>query len=284
MSRIFLSLFGADVHRKRGIILILLSGIVISMYCICAMLGVAVSEYETAKTWNDYTTLIVNPGEVHATENSKMIQLLDRTNDEDIQNVIYLTRYKNGIYVIGWDGTQQTQWFPHSSGRFFTEEEIKTGEKLAYVSEGYQTYDKSKEIELAGEIYQVIGVGWMVTYNFSSMIPDESKVHLFTEETPYDNPGSGKTREEYFKFIIIPVSCYLENYQPDQILVQISHADTRKMKEYKKILENEVPGIQVCLPARTAEVRLEEKTVVYIRKSLVLSIVAGLTLLQLVIQ
>ena len=134
------------------------------------------------------------------------------------------------------------------------------------------------------ETYQVIGVGWMVSYNFTSMVPDESRVRLFTEPTPYDDGSSGKTREQYFKFIILPAVCYLRNFEPDQILIQINNADNKKLNEYKGKLEKVFPEAQVCLPKQTPEVELKEKTLLYIRRSLILSLIAGLTLFQLVIQ
>ncbi|MBO4888600.1 MAG: ABC transporter permease [Firmicutes bacterium] len=284
MNHIFLSFLWADIHRKKGLLLILLVGIIVTMYCICEMLGIAVSEYEMAKNWSDYSSLIVNPGDEQSTEIRRMNQLLDRAGNEEIANIIYLTKSENGLYIVGWDGTEQTRWFPHSSGRFFTEEEVLEGEKVAYVSEQYQKDDRSKEIKIGDDLYTVIGVGWMGTFNFNSMIPDESKVHLFTEETPYDDPNTGRLREEYFRFIVIPASCYLESFEPDQILIQFNDADNKKLKTYKKTLKKEFPKMQVCLPKHTAETRLAEKTIVYIRKSLILSLIAGLTLFQLVLQ
>ena len=283
MKQIFLSLLKTDLYRKKGLLVILLSGIIVTMYCICAMLGTAMSEYETAQNWNDYTSLTVNPEDISASEIVRMNQYLDRANNENIVNIIYLTRGENGIYMIGWDGTEQTRWFGHEIGRFFTEEEIQAGEKLAYVSNSFQEYDKSKEIRIGDELYEKIGSTTIIPYFLTYMIPDESNVHLFTEETPYDEQG-GYAREKYFKFIIIPVTCYLEKYQPDQILIQINQADGKKMKQYKKTLEKEFPGIQVCLPKNMAETRLTEKTIQYIRKSLILSLITGFTIFQLIIQ
>ena len=61
MKQIFLSLLKTDLYRKKGLLVILLSGIIVTMYCICAMLGTAVGEYRIVQNWNDYTSLIVNP-------------------------------------------------------------------------------------------------------------------------------------------------------------------------------------------------------------------------------
>lgn len=284
MKQIFLSLLKTDLYRKKGLLVILLSGIIVTMYCICAMLGTAVGEYRIVQNWNDYTSLIVNPSTELPLDRTRISENITRKNNKDIANIIYLTRGENGIYIIGWDGTEQNRWFPHSSGRFFTEEEVQSGTNLAYVSEGYQEYDQSEEIRIMDDTYQVIGVGWMVSYNFTSMVPDESRVRLFTEPTPYDDGSSGKTREQYFKFIILPAVCYLRNFEPDQILIQINNADNKKLNEYKGKLEKVFPEAQVCLPKQTPEVELKEKTLLYIRRSLILSLIAGLTLFQLVIQ
>ena len=284
MTHVFLHLLKDDLCSRKKVILILFSGIVICMYCICSMLGTAVGEYRMVQNWNDYSSLIVNPSTELPLDRTRISENITRKNNKDIANIIYLTRGENGIYIIGWDGTEQNCWFPHSSGRFFTEEEVQSGTNLAYVSEGYQEYDQSEEIRIMDDTYQVIGVGWMVSYNFTSMVPDESRVRLFTEPTPYDDGSSGKTREQYFKFIILPAVCYLRNFEPDQILIQINNADNKKLNEYKGKLEKVFPEAQVCLPKQTPEVELKEKTLLYIRRSLILSLIAGLTLFQLVIQ
>ena len=284
MTHVFLHLLKDDLRSRKKAIIILFSGIIVSMYCICSMLGTAVGEYRIVQNWNDYTSLIVNPSTELPLDRTRISENITRKNNKDIANIIYLTRGENGIYIIGWDGTEQNRWFPHSSGSFFTEEELQSGANLAYVSEGYQEYDRSEEIKIMDETYQVIGVGWMVSYNFTSMVPDESRVRLFTEPTPYDDGSSGKTREQYFKFIILPAVCYLRNFEPDQILIQINNADNKKLNEYKGKLEKVFPEAQVCLPKQTPEVELKEKTLLYIRRSLILSLIAGLTLFQLVIQ
>ncbi len=49
-------------------------------------------------------------------------------------------------------------------------------------------------------------------------------------------------------------------------------------------MEEIFPEAQVCLPKQTPEVELKEKTILSIHRSLILSLIAGLTLFQLVIQ
>ena len=53
--------------------------------------------------------------------------------------------------LIGWKGFGIDQWFPHSTGRFFSEKEEKDGEMVAYIH--HDKYDALKSV--CGDSFEI---------------------------------------------------------------------------------------------------------------------------------
>lgn len=78
-------------------------------------------------------------------------QLLESKISEQAENILFISKDKN-MRLIGWKGFGIDQWFPHSTGRFFSEEEEKDGEMVAYIH--HDKYDAlNRNMKYEGENY-----------------------------------------------------------------------------------------------------------------------------------
>ncbi len=113
----------------------LLSGVVICVYCISIMLGLAVGQYQLATCSNTEASLTIDIDEKNGINMDEMSAYLNSISKKGMVNVLYFTRLESKKVLVGWDGTKGNNWFPITSGNFFNKEEQAAGEYVGFVSD-----------------------------------------------------------------------------------------------------------------------------------------------------
>ena len=106
---------------------LLLSGVVICVYCISIMLGLAVGQYQLATCSNTEASLTIDIDGKNGVNMDELSAYLNSISKKGMVNVLYFTRLESKKILVGWDGTKGNNWFPITSGNFFNKEEQAAG-------------------------------------------------------------------------------------------------------------------------------------------------------------
>ena len=99
---------------------LLLSGVVICVYCISIMLGLAVGQYQLATCSNTEASLTIDIDGKNGVNMDELSAYLNSISKKGMVNVLYFTRLESKKILVGWDGTKGNNWFPITSGNFLT--------------------------------------------------------------------------------------------------------------------------------------------------------------------
>lgn len=268
MGTIFIKSLYRNIRRNRTVNLMLFLGLFIAVFCISIMLGFAFGQYETVAGYTSYATLSIIPNEDMLSDINDFPALLEELYGKNLANVLYISRNNKESLLIGWQGTSADRWFPYTAGRFFTEQEQNMGEKVAFVSQNQNL----SSIDIDGEVYEVIGSGWIEKYNIKIAISDNVKIDIFSSEAEGND-------ETYIQ--IIPYKCFTQNSIPILILIHFDFASTKDLLTYSQILQEKYPNTEIYLPNEDSDEILIYQQIQGIIRALILGLIAGITIIQL---
>ena len=250
---------------------LLLSGVVICVYCISIMLGLAVGQYQLATCSNTEASLTIDIDGKNGVNMDELSAYLNSISKKGMVNVLYFTRLESKKILVGWDGTKGNNWFPITSGNFFNKEEQVAGEYVGFVSDNMKNAIAGSGSFEAGEhTYEVIGMGWIVPWSFASARSSQSQIDILGEEAG-----------EKMQYMLIPYKCYKEEFQPEQILAQFNYASYEDLQKYAEKIQDMFPSMQVYLPDSNSDDVLEEGRTQYEILAFLLCMIAGITVIRL---
>lgn len=255
-----------QIQRNKAVTLLLVLGITISMFCISTTQGVAQRFYGYISSWTEYSTITVD---LNGKNIKQFPDWLTSHYGEEIVNTLYLTKTDDNAVVIGWQGTEAGRWFPITSGRFFAQEE--KCENLIVLSEREQSKTLEREVvNICGVDMRIIGIGDFIPFHFSLGISPNSKQSLFDVQD--------------CNIYIIPYETFLELYRPQQIVVQFAGLNQQltntRIPEIQEYLGND----SVYPPLKASDYALTEEQLRRALESMVLCLLAGVTIIQLMEQ
>ena len=116
MGKIFLFSIRRMIRQRCAVWFFLMIGMTLLSFCISVI------------SFGANASLAVWYGE-NGSNQEDVQQLLESPISEQAENILFISKDKN-MRLIGWKGFGIDQWFPHSTGRFFSEEEEKDGEMV----------------------------------------------------------------------------------------------------------------------------------------------------------
>lgn len=260
------------IQMHKSVSALLFCGIVVCIYCISVMLGIAVGQYNMIASSNDYASITFDIGEGTSKKMDEVSEYINNISNNGVINVIYLSRISDNLIVAGWDGTKGQNWFPLTTGRFFNEEEMSDGKKSAFVSDNIGNEILSnKTVEIRQTSYNIIGSAWIVPWNFFTAMSSNSIVHVIRESDTEFN----------LSFIIIPFKCYKEEFVPQQILIQFNSASYTELKKYADEIESRYGDSKAYPPDKNSDGILYENKIRYGKMAVILCFIAGLTVMRL---
>lgn len=256
---------------KRPVSIMLLIGLSVTILCISLMLGYTFGQYETTAGYTSYATLTVVPGSDIGANVVNFSTWMNEHCENAIANVLYISKTDENEILIGWHGNTANRWFPYTSGRFFTEQEQLTGENVAFISDNYYAGAALiDEVDINGEIYKVIGSGWIEKFNIQTAIAKDCPVNIFStgpDETPYVK--------------IIPYKQFAEHDEPDLILLHFDFASTKDLKKYAREIESVYSDTKIYFPNNNSDDVLTTQQISGVARALMICIIASITLIQL---
>lgn len=272
MSHLFLHSMRHQLTRHKSISILLLGGVMIAIYCISVMLGLAVGQYRLSTGNNRYATMTVDPGNTILNDMHSFSTTLDELSWNGIANVLYLTSLSDTNILIGWQGTTARRWFPITTGRFFNEAEQSAGTTVAFLSDNQTKNNLAlKEISVGDHSYEIIGTGWITPINIAAALSSQSKMQLIRPEHT----------SQTLSFTILPFTCYQKEFQPSQILIHFNAATYAELQMYADKLSSKFPDSAFYLPDRNSDTLLKENQIKYGILGLFLCMIAGITVIQL---
>ena len=235
-----------SVASHKGVTLFILLSISAALFCINAMLGYVETEYRDMRVMNSYSALTIVSTRNEEIPVEEIKAYIRGEEDLEIRNILNICLLPDEICLIGWEGYEQTKWFPHMTGHFFTEEQVAQAENVIYItSDEYATLAdvKNNRLEMDGETYQIVGTGWMVEKNFMDAVGTDSQQTIFQEKK-----GGGIYYGERYKFRIVPYTTFNERYTPEMVLVQMESSSYRQIQELAERLTFKYPGLNVAMP------------------------------------
>lgn len=272
MSSLFLSSLRRQFVNRKAVSMMLFIGVVVSVFCISVMSGLAVGQYRMHTGYNTYATLTIEPGS-HTKENVQNITdfVLDLSN-EGISNILLLSPYEENLFLVGWYGTGGNRWFPITTGRFFTAGEQEKATRVAFISDSLQKkHADQTQINIGTATYDIIGNGWIAPNNFDAAISGKSGVQLFLPDSTSQNTY----------FAIIPYRCYIEEFEPSLILVHFNAATYDELEMYANKIATKLPDSTTHLPRKNSDDVRSQAQLQYGVLGIMLCIIAGITVLQL---
>ncbi|MCM1171639.1 MAG: ABC transporter permease [Clostridium sp.] len=260
------------IQMHKSVSALLFCGIVVCIYCISVMLGIAVGQYNMLASTNTYGSITFDIGDDTSKKMDEVSEFINNFSKNGVINVIYLSRISDNLVVVGWDGTKGQNWFPLTTGRFFNEEEISDGEKSALVSDNIGNDILSNQtVDIGQASYNIIGTAWIVPWNFLTAISSNSNVHVIREDDT----------EWTLSFVIIPLKCYKEEFIPQQILIQFNSASYSELKKYAGEIESRYGDSKAYPPVKNSDGILYENTIKYGKMAVILCLIAELTVIRL---
>lgn len=267
---LFFRSFFRQLRRSWGVSLMLFLGMLVSALCISITLGSAAGKYDTATGHSECASLTVVLPDDGGKTAARLPDALVKLFGDEIANVLYLAPGQDNTFYIGWQGYEQQRWFPHVSGRFFTHEEQELGADVVYLSMEMPEASQS-EITIDGAVCQVVGVGWIVPFNIYFAIAKDSPAYPIL--TGYDTSD--------WKVYVRPYKAFLRQYVPVQVQVHFNRAALEELEEFQSLLQTAFPETRVELPPEDSGVVLREQQQFWGTRGLVLSLIAGITMVQL---
>ena len=250
---------------NRAVLLFLMAGLFFSFFSMSVILGYAAQEYSYQKRLNAASSVSI--WKESGLDKKTVDGLMSGGIAEKASNILLVAEEGN-IRVVGWKGFGITQWFPHTTGRFFTEREEETGEYVAYVSDEY--YKEGEEIiELNGKEYRITGAGNVYPYNIYAPIPKDSAQTIFPEDS-----------EESLRIVVIPYTAFLREYSASLMLVHYEGMSRKKLEQIAERISDMFTGAEVLLPRWDTDKYYEEKTVSRGKIGLLFILICGVTILQ----
>lgn len=255
---------------------LLLSGVVVCIYCISVMFGVANGIYDLANSNNRNATITVDVGEETGQNIGEIDEYVSKMSKKGILNVIYFTTVSKKQILIGWKGTEARMWFPITVGRFFDSREQENAQKVAFVSDSWKSKYNKNEIEIDGESFKIIGAGWIVPWNFGAAVSSESSLKLFEE----DDTEIKYSTDDDMEYVIIPFKCYEEKYVPEQIFIHLQGVTHSQLINYVNELSDKFPDSHFYMPDTNTDEILQENQIRYGKMAVVLCLIAGITVIR----
>ena len=269
---IFYHILKKHMNLNRGVSCLLFVGIVVCVYCISIMLGMAAGQYRLSKRSNTHATLTIDVGPQSCKEAGEISSYLKDMSKYGMVNILYFTDINEKSILIGWEGTKGSTWFPITSGRFFNENEQENGELVGFVSDNIEKESLYEgTFEIGANRYSIIGMGWIVPWSFAAAKSSRSNINVI---------GEGIDDREV-KYMIIPFKCYAEEFEPKQIMAQFNNASHEDLVNYAKKIQDRFPDLQVYLPDNNSDDVLEDSTNQYSIIAMILCVIAGITVIRL---
>lgn len=271
MLHIFFHSLCRQIRQNKGVSIILFTGVIVSIYCVSVMQGLAIGQYRLATKRSTYATITVEPGTDITNELQDFSKNIFSFSNNKIANILYMTALSEDSILIGWQGVNAQKWFPITSGRFFNEIEQEKGEYCAFISDSLsEKILEKKSISIGSSIYEIIGTGWIVPYNITTAMSARVNYDFFQLDEG----------EKYF-FSIIPFLRFQEEFAPSLILIHFNGATYDELEENCAKLLERYPNSQFYVPDRNSNSVLSENQIKYGILSLMLVFLAATTVLQL---
>lgn len=260
------------ISEYKAITILLVLGIIVCVYSISVMLGIAVGQYRLATSSNTYATVTVDVGTNTAADVERFSEYIEMISDGEIVNELFFTGLSDGDILIGWSGQEAQNWFPVMSGDFFTEEEQEKGADMAFVSSSIKDKIGEKDsVSVGNREYLIKGVGWIIPWSFQVAISASSQTRVIREDaTEFDTD-----------FIILPFNRYKREFKPQQVLIQFKNASYSDLQEYVTTLEQKFTDCSVYMPDINSDEVLCENQKRYGLIAVILCVIAGVTVVRL---
>lgn len=276
---LLLRIWKSFVSSQKMLTVFIVTSIAASLFCVNVMLGYIQSLYYAKYESSIYSTLTIANLD-NALFNSDLKAYLEDEYSLRVGSVLYLSKSGDGAYLIGWDGTEEAGiWFPEMSGRFFTESEIDSSERIVYITEDEFKENGNREMLLMdGCEYLVIGYGWITSYNFSSVIGSESPQNLFEKSAG----GSGHEKD---RFRIIPYPAFKRaGYIPELLLIHVNGMTYRGMRQLADELGRRFPDASVTIPDKNSDQMRKRDILEYIPYALILSLIIAISVTKVIFE
>lgn len=232
--------------KNKILLLFVLLSISAAILCVNITLASAQNEYENTLNINYLSTIAIS-FEDKTAQKEDLYKTINSLFPANLRNVLYITKTSDNSTLIGWQGYNTSNWFPHTNGRFFSFDEVENNEKVVYIT--YDEYGKlvtsensNKKINIDGEIYDIVGAGWLTPFNFKNSISDESTQQIFVSDSSKD-----------YSFRILPYTTFFKNYFPELVLIQFDNLTYSQLKEKMNILENSFSDAIITMPKENSD-------------------------------
>ena len=270
MLHIFFHSLFRQIRRNKGVFVILFTGVVVSVYCVSVMQGLAMGQYRAGIRRNAYSTVTVEPGAEITTDIRDFSREICTFSNDEVANILYITPLSENSVLIGWQGIDAQKWFPITSGRFFEESEQEQGAYCAFISDSlYKEMLTERSISIGKSVYGIIGTGWIVPHNIKVGMSSQISYDLF------------QTDDNVYFFSIIPFLRFQEEFAPSIILIHYNGATYRELEEKRVELSKRYPDSRFYLPDNNSDAVLSQNQLKCGILSLMLVFLAATTVLQL---
>jgi hypothetical protein len=233
------------------------------------MLGIAVGEYKLATSSNTHASLTMDIGDETQSRIDDVLEYASGIAKKGLVNVLFFDYEEGDSVLIGWYGTEGQNWFPLTSGNFFTEEE--QGEYVAFVSDNTEKdILEQEEIYIGDEKFRIVGTGWIVPWSFATAISASSNIDFLKNADEVD-----------VTFTIIPFERFVKKFEAQQILIQFNYASYSELENYAGMLKEKFPDSPVYVPDKNSDDVLRESQIRYGILAMLLCILAGVTVIRL---
>lgn len=249
--------------RQTFLFFVLIIGVTISFFAFNSLFG-TINYTTTNIAKNIYRTYSLDFGDQYSSvDQEKILDLIERNNE--VETVAFFTIDQEKPLLVGFHSTPTTRlinWYTYSEGRFFTEEELNSSERIAIVADDlYIPADinwNEHPFSVDGIDYSVIGLS--MSFTVSNLFTDPDLLNQYYPVNIGTNYDSIKENNEGpwlntpGTAVIIPYKTYLEQgYSPNLVRIEYKADYFNRLPEFQKQLQDLFPQAKVIPPGQLDE-------------------------------
>ena len=209
----------------------------------CLDISYAYARYQEELLVNDSLHACITIAGVSSEQEAAELIRYSEDLDYTLGSAMYYAREED-VFYVGWYGTDPgNEWFPYTSGNFFSEMDLKGNEKVAYLNDvSMKKINQDHTIDIHGHPYRVIGSGWIVPWNLAAPIS-----FRFPDIISNEMAGSFDCR------LIQAQSFFDEGFFPDVTVFRFRHVGRAGLKHIYEEYKNRFPQYDLYLPAHDTD-------------------------------
>ncbi len=209
----------------------------------CLDISYAYARYQAELLVNDSLHACITIAGVSSEQEAEELIRHSEEQDYTLGSAMYYAREED-VFYVGWYGSDPgSEWFPYTSGHFFSEMDLNGDERIAYLNDvSMKKIRQDQTIDIHEHTYHVVGSGWIVPWNLAAPIS-----FRFPEIISNEMAASFDCR------LLLARAFFDEGFSPDLAVFRFRHVSNVGLAHIYEEYADRFPQYDFYLPERDTD-------------------------------